>query len=95
MISRGEARRRRAAMPGWSRRRRARTAGRMPGAARLGGLGGRARAGLETRDELVEPELLEAVRNRVELARAELDEALALLDQLERLPQAGLARVGG
>src|SRR5215210_6117758 len=65
------------------------------GAARSGGLGRRARAaaGLEPGDELVEAELLEALGDRVELARAELDQAAALLAQLERLAEPGLARV--
>src|ERR687889_52416 len=58
-----------------------------------GGLGGRARPGLEPRDELVEAELLEALCDGVELACAELDQAAALLAELERLPQAGLAGV--
>src|SRR3954454_858504 len=62
---------------------------------RSGGLGRRARAGagLEAGDELVEAELLEALRDRVELAGAELDEAAGLLAELERLAEPGLARV--
>src|SRR5829696_1283055 len=60
-----------------------------------GGLGGRARAAadLEPGDQFVEAELLEALGDGVELAGAELDEAPALLAELERLAQAGLARV--
>jgi hypothetical protein len=65
------------------------------GRARSGGLRGRAgpAAGLEPRDHLVEAQLLEAVRDGVEFAGAELDEALALLAQLERLAEARLAGV--
>src|SRR5215213_9955447 len=70
-------------------------AGRPPAHPVSGGLGGcaRAAAGLEPGDQLVEAELLEALGDGVELSRAELDEAPALLAELERLPQPGLARV--
>ena len=64
-----------------------------------GGLGGHSfhygngRSALEASDELVEPELLEALADGVELAGAELDERAALLAEVERLAQAGLAGV--
>src|SRR4051794_40222928 len=63
--------------------------------ARAGGLDRRARAAgrPEPGGELGEAEPLEALGDRVELARAELDEAAALLAQLERLAEPGLARV--
>src|SRR3954468_7699478 len=49
--------------------------------------------GLEPRDQVVEPELLEPLTHRLELRRGELDQALALGAELERLAQAGLVRV--
>src|SRR3954463_16442733 len=49
--------------------------------------------GLEPRDEVVEAELLEPLTDRLELSRRELDQALALGAELERLAQAGLVRV--
>src|SRR3954452_15494790 len=51
------------------------------------------RGALETRHELVQLQLLQALAHRVQLARGELDQALALLAELERLAQAGLVRV--
>src|SRR5581483_5841244 len=53
----------------------------------------RRRSRLEPGDELLEPQLLEPAPDRVELGRAELDERAALLDELERLAQAGVAGV--
>ena len=53
----------------------------------------RGAAGLEPGDELVELELLEAAADGLELAGAELDEPPALLAELERLAQPGLAGV--
>src|SRR4051794_25665074 len=50
-------------------------------------------AGLQPRDELVEPQLLEPLPDRLELARAELDQPAALLAELERLAQPGLPGV--
>ena len=47
----------------------------------------------EPRHELVEPQLLEPAPDGFELGGAELDEPAALLAQLERLAQAGLAGV--
>ena len=47
----------------------------------------------EPRDELVQAQLLQGAADRVELARAPLDQRLALAHQLERLAQARLARV--
>src|SRR3954452_2691596 len=41
----------------------------------------------ETRHQLVEPKLLQTVSHCVQLARRELDQALPLLAQLERLAQ--------
>ena len=52
-----------------------------------------ARPGFEPGDELVEAELLEAAPDRVELGGAVLDERAALADEVERLAQAGVARV--
>src|SRR6185312_1309350 len=52
-----------------------------------------ARLALESRDELVELELLQRAPDRRELPRALLDQRLALGDQRERLLQARLARV--
>src|SRR2546423_10201465 len=51
------------------------------------------RRGFQPRDQLVEPKLLQTVSDRVQLARRELDQALPLLTQLERLAQPGLVRV--
>src|ERR687887_26212 len=48
---------------------------------------------LEACDELLEAQLLEALADRVELAGAELDQAAALADEVERFAQAGLAGV--
>src|SRR4051812_49837070 len=48
---------------------------------------------LEPRDQVVEPKLLQTLSDRVQLARGELDQALPLLAQLQRLAQAGLVRV--
>src|SRR5215210_70485 len=61
-------------------------AARPDAAARSGGLGRGpgAAAGLEPGDELVEAQLLQAVSHRVELAGAELDQAAALLTELQR-----------
>src|SRR6476661_1481445 len=53
----------------------------------------RAAARLEAGDQLVEAQLFEAAADGVELGGAELDELPALLDEVERLAQAGLARV--
>ena len=50
-------------------------------------------AGLEPRDELVEPQLLEPAADGLELRRAVLDQDAALAAQLQRLAQAGLAGV--
>ena len=49
--------------------------------------GGRVAAGrgLQAVDELVEAQLLESAADGLELAGAELDQAAALLDQVERL----------
>ena len=44
-------------------------------------------------DQLVEAQLLQRVADGAQLARAQLDQRLALPDQLERLVQAGLAGV--
>src|SRR3954451_5928810 len=44
-------------------------------------------------DQLVEPELLEPLADGLQLRRRELDQALALLAELERLAQAGLVGV--
>ena len=43
--------------------------------------------------QVVQAQLLEALADRVELGGAVLDEVAALLDELERLAQAGVARV--
>src|SRR3954451_10673932 len=61
----------------------------------LGGASGRSlrRSGLQPDDQLVQPQLLEALPDGFQLARRELDQALALGAQLERLAQAGLVRV--
>ena len=48
---------------------------------------------LEPRDELVELQLLEPLADRVEFAGAVLDELTTLLDEVERLSQAGLAGI--
>src|SRR5215208_3214229 len=56
-------------------------------------MSGRGAAALEPLDELVEPQLLEALADGFELGRAELDQPAAFLAELEGLPQAGLARV--
>src|SRR5687768_10405006 len=53
----------------------------------------RAGARLEPGDELVELELLEPLPDRIELGGADLDEPAALLAELERLAQAGVAGV--
>src|SRR5258708_19836949 len=47
----------------------------------------------EAADQLVEAELLERVADRAELARAQLDQGLALADEREGLAQARLAGV--
>src|SRR6266851_4810414 len=47
----------------------------------------------EAADELVEPELLERVADGAQLARAQLDQGLALADEREGLVEAGLAGV--
>src|SRR5919198_4470517 len=61
--------------------------------ARSRSLGAAARPLFEPGDELVEPQLLEPAPDRVELARAELDEPAALLAEVQRLAQPGLAGV--
>src|SRR5947207_3727480 len=48
---------------------------------------------LESRHELVQPQLLEAPADGLQLARAEVDQLAALLAQVERLAQTGLAGV--
>src|SRR5262249_49988757 len=48
---------------------------------------------LQAADQLVEPKLLQRVADLVQLARAQLDQGLALAHQLEGLLEAGLARV--
>src|SRR4051812_28163962 len=48
---------------------------------------------LEARDQVVEAQLLETLADRLQLARGELDQPLALLAELERLAEAGLVRV--
>ena len=48
---------------------------------------------LQARDELVEAQLLQPAADGVQLAGAELDEPAALLAEVERLAQAGLAGV--
>src|SRR3954454_7603034 len=48
---------------------------------------------LEPGDQLVEAQLLQPLADCLELARGELDEALALGAELERLAQPGLVRV--
>ena len=53
----------------------------------------RAAAGLEPGDQLVQPQFLEPRPDRLELAGAELDSAAALLAQLQRLAEPGLAGV--
>ena len=58
------------------------------GAHRLSALGR-----LEPRHQLLEPQLLEPAADRVELAGAVLDQVAALLDEVERLAQAGVAGV--
>src|SRR4051794_28318403 len=69
-------------------------AARTHGAPKTCGSGARRRRpGLEPGDELVEPQLLQPASDRVELGGAELHERAALLDELERLAQAGLAGV--
>src|SRR3954453_15280310 len=50
-------------------------------------------AGLEPCDELVEPQLLESATHRVELGGTELAQRAALLEEGERLAQAGVAGV--
>src|SRR5712691_4792945 len=47
----------------------------------------------EAADQLVEAELLERVADSAELARAQLDQGLALADERERLAEACLAGV--
>src|SRR5579859_4800687 len=47
----------------------------------------------EAADQLVQAQLLERVADSAELARAQLDQALALADERERLAEAGLAGV--
>src|SRR4051812_49958399 len=49
--------------------------------------------GVEPRDQLVELQLVEPLPDGIELTRRELDQALALLAQLERFAQARLVRV--
>src|SRR5215213_11210900 len=48
---------------------------------------------LQAGDELLEAQLLEALADRLELGGAELDQAAALPDEVERLAQPGLAGV--
>src|SRR3954453_21257996 len=48
---------------------------------------------LEPGDQLVEAQLLQPLADCLELARGELDQALALGAELERLAQPGLVRV--
>src|SRR3954447_23883040 len=48
---------------------------------------------LEPGDQLVEAQLLQPLADGLELARCELDQALALGAELERLAQPGLVRV--
>src|SRR5437870_7820094 len=48
---------------------------------------------LQPADQLVEPQLLERARYRRQLARALLDQGLALADQLQGLVEARVARV--
>src|SRR4051794_26460909 len=50
-------------------------------------------AALEAADQLVQPELLEPGAHGLELGGAELDEVAPLATELQRLAQAGLARV--
>ena len=63
------------------------------------GVGARASYGcgrrrrFEARDQVVEAELLEALADRLELAGRVVDQRLALAAEVERLAQAGLARV--
>src|SRR3954453_4240024 len=70
---------------GWTEKRPCVIA-RRPGA-------GLRRRGLEPRDQVVQPKLLQTRSDRVELARRELDQALPLAAQLERLAQSRLVRV--
>src|SRR4051794_36944035 len=48
---------------------------------------------LQARDELLEAQLLESLADCLELGRAELDQAAALADEVERLAEPGLAGV--
>src|SRR5690349_21322597 len=54
---------------------------------------GRRPLGLQAGDELLEAQLLEPLTDRLEFAGAVLDQVAALLDEVERLAQAGVARV--
>src|SRR5688500_17445929 len=54
---------------------------------------GRARAGLEARDELIQPQLLQATADGLELGGAQLDERAPLAAELERLAQPRFAGV--
>src|SRR3954447_23473993 len=79
--------------PGRSRqisRTMARALSRAPAIGSLGGFGA---AALEPGHELVEPQLLEPPAHRLELGGADLPVPAPLLAELERLAQAGLARV--
>src|SRR6185312_5382396 len=54
---------------------------------------GRRPLGLQAGDELLEAQLLEPLTDRLELVGAVLDQVAALLDEIERLAQAGVAGV--
>src|SRR5690242_11139533 len=63
------------------------------GRAGFGRSGPRLSGGFEPRDQLVEAQLLEALAHRLQLGGRVLDQLAALPAEVERLAQAGLARV--